>query len=262
MKADIQTNRQLAEMVLKSAQLSGGVMSMTPATQGMADVAIDVERMKRDPVYAKEIQQKVQKMSPQEQMAFSKKLMEPQNQAAQQDVQAMTQETPAVQAAVDAVTNWPQQQMARASANAAIAREMDQLAQRAVQKPFPIQRPSMDYDSIACDDYCQGQWKVYGEKLWPLVLARETDILLGRRAALQRDRENLLGVIQEGNQHLMATQYGAAARSESNRVSIVGYHQGLLGEVDRLIDQTETAAKRAAFVVNGGVEKFFIGLSR
>jgi hypothetical protein len=36
----------------------------------------------------------------------------------------------------------------------------------------------------------------------------------------------------------------------------------LLGEVGRLIDQTEAAAKRAAFVVNGGVETFFIGLSR
>jgi hypothetical protein len=39
-------------------------------------------------------------------------------------------------------------------------------------------------------------------------------------------------------------------------------HPGLLGEVDRLIDQTETAAKRAADIVNGGVERLFIGLQR
>jgi hypothetical protein len=39
-------------------------------------------------------------------------------------------------------------------------------------------------------------------------------------------------------------------------------HPGLLGEVVRWIDQTETAAKRAADIVNGGVERLFIGLQR
>jgi hypothetical protein len=142
LKADIEANKQASEIMAQSA---GDAVSMAPTIQGMENVGIDVARMQRDPAYAEEMQQKIQKMSPQEQMAFTKKLMEPQNQAAQKDVQAMAQETPAVQAAVEAAKNWPQQQLARATANAAISRELDQVAQRAAQNPFSVQRPKMDY---------------------------------------------------------------------------------------------------------------------
>lgn len=167
-----------------------------------------------------------------------------------------------MQAAGEAAKNWPEQGMARIKTRASVSNEFDQAAQRAAQKPFPVQKPKMDYDSIGCDKLCEVQWKAYGQKLWPLALARETEILQGRLATLQHDRKSLSSVMQEANKHLTGTQYGGAAKSESNRVSIAQYHEGLLGEVERLIDQTETAAKRASDIVNRGVERAFIELQR
>lgn len=43
-----------------------------------------------------------------------------------------------------------------------------------------------------------------------------------------------------------------------NRSAIAGYHEGLLGDISGLIDLTETAAKRAAGIVNSGVEKWYL----
>jgi hypothetical protein len=100
-------------------------------------------------------------------------------------------------------------------------------------------------DSVGCDNPHQAQWKAYREKLWPFMLARETEILQGRRTARQRVRTALSSLIQEGDKQLIATHYGAA-KSQINRLSIAGYHEVLLG----------------ADVVNGGVEKVWVGLSR
>lgn len=116
-------------------------------------------------------------------------------------------------------------------------------------------------DSIGCDNPRQVQWKAYGENLWPFMLARETEILQGRRTARQRVRTTLSSLIQEGDKQVIATHYGAA-KSRINRLLIAGYHEVLLGEVGALIDQTETETKRTADVVNGGVEKVFVGLNR
>lgn len=136
------------------------------------------------------------------------------------------------------------------------------MLQRVTQKPFGLETPKVDYDSIGCDNACLAQWTAYGEKLWPLVLTRETDILQGRRAVLQRYKAAASGMIQEGDTHLSASRFGNAAGSHLNRGSIAMYHEGLLGEVSGLIDQTEIAARRARDMVSGGVEKFFWGGAR
>ena len=63
--------------------------------------------------------------------------------------------------------------------------------------------------------------------------------------------------MREGDKQLAATLYGALALNLDNRKILAGYHQGLLEEVLGLIELTETAARRAAKVVHGGVEKFY-----
>jgi hypothetical protein len=257
LKADIDSNRQAGRI---TAQSAGSAASTAPMIQGMENAGIDVARMQRDPAYQKEMQQRIQQMSPQEQMAFMNKMMQPHMQASTKDVKAMGQESPAIQAAAEAARTFPQRQSAWLTGpRQSFIEDFELVLQRVTQKPFGLEKPKIEYDSIGCDNACLAQWKIYGDKLWPLVLARETDILQGRRAVLQRYKAAASGMIKEGDTHLTASRFGNAAGSQVNRGSIALYHEGLLGEVSGLIDQTEIAAKRARDIVNGGVEKFFWG---
>jgi hypothetical protein len=64
--------------------------------------------------------------------------------------------------------------------------------------------------------------------------------------------------VKEGDRHLVATRYGAAARSQRNRLALAQYHQELLADVSHLVDETEAAARAAAQVVNREVEILFL----
>lgn len=107
LKADIDSNRQAGRI---TAQSAGNASSIAPMMQGMENAGIDVARMQRDPAYQKEIQQRIQQMSSQEQMALMNKMMQPHMQASTQDVKAMAQESPAVQTAAEAARMFPQRQ--------------------------------------------------------------------------------------------------------------------------------------------------------
>lgn len=253
LRADLEAGKKVGEV----SSSRDGANAQALAIQGMENVGIDVARMQRDPAYAKEMQEKLKKMSPAEQMAFVQKMTQPQRQASVQDVKAMAAETPAVDAAVEVAKGWNETQQARIKTHVAQWSETDKAAERVAYKPTSVARPKIEFDSPGCDKSCDAQWRAYGEKLWPVVLDREADILQIRRTALQRDRVELMRLMQDGDRLLTPTRYGAGARSQVNRTWLTGYHQSLLGEIDQLITQTETAAKRAAGVVNAGVERLF-----
>jgi hypothetical protein len=253
LKADLEASKKVVEV----SSAKDGANAQALAIQGMENVGIDVARMQRDPAYAKEMQEKLKKMSPAEQMAFVQKMTQPQRQASLQDVKAMAAETPAVDTAVEAAKGWNETQQVRIKTHIAQWVETDKAVERVAYKPTGLARPKIEFDSPGCDKSCDAQWRAYGEKLWPVVLDREADILQIRRTALQRDRAELTRLMQDGDRLLAPTQYGAAARSQVNRTWLTGYHQSLVGEIDQLITQTETAAKRASGVVNAGVERLF-----
>jgi hypothetical protein len=253
LKADIEANKRASE----AAPRKDAAAALAATTQGLENVGVDVARLQKDPAYAKEMQERIMKMSPQEQMAFVQKMTQPQTQASLRDTQAAAQEPPAVQAAVDAAKRWPDRQKARSTAHITFWKESDDAIQHAAQRPVSLAKPKIEYDSIGCDNPCHAQWRAYGEKLWPIVLDREREILQARRAALQRDRVDLSAMLKEGDTLLASTRFGAAALSQVDRTYITGYHAGLLGEIDRLVDETQTAAKRAADIANAGVERLF-----
>jgi hypothetical protein len=253
LKADLEASKKVGE----ASSTRDGANAQALAVRGMENVGIDVARMQKDPAYAKEMQDKIKKMSPAEQMAFVQKMTQPQRQASLENVKAMASETPAVDAAVDAAKGWNETMQARVKVQIAERSETDKAVQRVAYKPLGIAKPKMEFDSPGCDKSCDAHWRAYGEKLWPVVLDREADILQIRRTALQRDRSGLARLMQDGDRLLAPTQYGAGAKSQVNRSWVTGYHQSLLGEIDQLIEQTQTAAKRAADVANAGVERLF-----
>jgi hypothetical protein len=253
LKADLEANKKAGEA--SSARDGANAQALT--MQGMEHVGIDIARMQRDPGYAKEMQDQIKKMSPQEQMAFVQKMTQPQRLASLQDVRAMASEAPAVDAAVDVARGWTDVQQGRLKTRLAQSAETEKTVQHVAYTPAGIAKPKIEFDSIGCDKSCGAQWRAYGEKLWPVVLEREADILQIRRAALQRDRAELTRLMQEGDRLLAPTRYGAGAKSEVNRTWLTGYHLSLIGEIEQLIDQTQTAAKRGSDVVNAGVERLF-----
>jgi hypothetical protein len=257
LKADLESAKHAND----GASNKDAAAATSVTVQGLENVGIDVARMKSDPAYVKELQERLKRMSPQEQMAFTQKMMQPQNQASVHEVRAMANESPAVGAAVDVAQTWNDRQQSRHTAHAALWKETEQSIKSA-QKPFGLTKPTIEYDSPGCEQACLAQWHAYGEKLWPLVLARETTTLDTWRTALQKDRASLSALLQEGDRLLAPTQYGAAAQSRTDRTWINGYYTGLLAEIERCLDETESTARRSATVVNAGVERLFWAGSR
>jgi len=99
---------------------------------------------------------------------------------------------------------------------------------------------------------CQAQWKAYANKLLPLMIARDNQILQVRRAVYLRERDAMSGAIQEANGHLAATQYGASAQGDQNKMQILGYDQLVVSELEQLIDKLDETAHDAARATNCG----------
>ena len=225
-------------------------------SQGMADAGIDMERMQRDPAYAAQMQAKLKSMSPAELMAMSQQMNAPMNRDTRIDNEAalVSQDAAAVQAAGEAGFVYANAQVSRLQARDAIWREADEAVARINARPLKVAapKPKMEWDNIGCDKGCQAAWDSYASQMLPLMIARENEVLAVRRAALQRHRAAVAPEIQAAERHLAATQYGAAAKSQTNLMRITGYDGVAVGEVQQLLTRIEETVKRAAIVPNCG----------
>src|SRR5262245_62397195 len=82
LKADIDAHRKLVSAPLEghdSADRAEAAAKVDDLSKGMASVGIDMARMQKDPAYAKEIQERMKTMSPQEIMAMSRQMAQPMN---------------------------------------------------------------------------------------------------------------------------------------------------------------------------------------
>ncbi len=228
--------------------------------KGMADVGIDMARMQRDPAYAQQVQERMRKMSPQELMAMSQKMNQPLNQEMRQDkrhqnqAQAMVEDTALNRAAAEAGEAYAGLQMKRLDAHTARWREADEAVARVMKKPLaaPGPKPTPEWEHIGCDAACRAQWDAYASKMLPLMVARDTEGLRIRRAALQRQRAAVADGIKVADKHLVATQYGAASISQANQGNIVRYDGAAIAEISYLLDRITDSVKSAAVVVHCG----------
>lgn len=233
--------------------------------QGMANEGIDMQRMQRDPAYAQAVQDRIRRMTPAEQMAFAQRMNQPLNNDPRfvNQAQAIVQDAPAMRAAAEAGGLYARQQPQRFSQHAAIwaAAEKEIERVRAGKLVAGVPKPAMEWDNIGCDKSCQGQWEAYAAKMLPLMIARETQILNIRRAALQRQRAAVLADLQTADQHLQATAYGAASRSSANQSLIVAYDGAAIAEIQVLWDRTLEAARAAAVVPHCGRQVVLVPLA-
>ncbi|MBX3621483.1 MAG: hypothetical protein KF891_16045 [Rhizobacter sp.] len=259
LRADLAAHQRAVEQVqaanAQQHQAQGAVVAENMA-QGMADVGIDMARMQRDPAYAQAVQERMKKMSPQELMAMSQKMNQPLNQDPRYRNAArdMVDDSPAARAAAEAGEAYVQGQGTRMAAHLALWREADEAVQRVMKKPLaaPGPKPAMEWENIGCDRGCQAQWGAYAAKVLPLMIARDTEALRIRRAALQRDRAAVAEGLKAADRHLVATRYGAASNSQVNRMHIVNYDGAAVAELSQLLDRITDSVKSAAGVVHCG----------
>lgn len=224
--------------------------------RGMADIGVDMARLQRDPAYAQQVQARMRSMSPQDLQALSQRMSQPMNQdrRRQNAAQAVVEDPPAVRAAAAAGEAYIQAQMARLGAHQAIWDTAEEAANRIRHKPLALtmKRPAMAWENIGCDSGCRAQWDAYASHTWPLMVARDTEILQLHRAAVQRQRAAVAEGMTLADRHLLATDHGAATQSEVNQQKIFGYDGAAIGEVRAIVERIVDSVKSAAAVANCG----------
>jgi hypothetical protein len=124
-----------------------------------------------------------------------------------------------------------------------------------VAKPLAkggAQKPSTEYESIGCDNACQAAWDAYAAKILPLMIARDTEVLQVRRAALLREKSSIAADIEAADRHLLATQFCAASQSQANQGRIQAYDGAALSEIVQIVERLQETALSAAIVTNCG----------
>ena len=259
LKADIAAHQRAMEQVqLATAQdgVAQGQVVADNMNQGLASVGIDMARMQRDPAYAKEVQDRMRQMSPQELMEMSQKMNAPLNADPRftNQAQAMVDDTPVVRAAAEAGRAYTEGQPARLQAHQKLWREADEAATKLRRKPLQVAvaKPRMEWENIGCDAGCRAAWDAYATAMLPLMIARDTEALRVHRATLQRHRAAVADGLKTADRHLLASQYGAASRSQAHRGWIAGYDGAALGEISFLVERITGSVKAAAVVAHCG----------
>ena len=260
LKADIEAHRRAAQAILQAAvpaQQAQAAQQQADLAKGMANVGIDMARMQSDPAYAQQVQARMKSMSPDQMMALSRAMSQPMNDNPNRRNAAldMANDSAPVKAAAEAGFEYGNQQVARIQAHAARwqATEAEVKSQLfATPLKVDVPKPRIEFDNPGCDKACSAAWDAYAAKMVPLMIARDTQALKLRRDAMQKERQALQPTIAQADKAIKAAQYGEKALSDTHRQRIVGYDEGMLGEIGLLVSKTEELARSASRSVHCG----------
>jgi hypothetical protein len=260
LKAEVEVHRRATQSILQAAvpaQQSQAAMQQADLAKGMANAGIDMQRMQSDPSYAQAVQARMKSMTPEQLMAMSRTMAQPMNQNPnlRNAAKDMADDAPAIKLAADAGFEYSNQQVARIQAHHARWQATEADVKRHVfATPLKVDmaKPRMEFDNPGCDKACQGAWEAYAAKVVPLMIARDTDALKLRRDALHKERQALAPTLAQADKTIKAAQYGEKALSHTHTQRIVGYDEGLIGEIGLMITKTEEIARSASRSVHCG----------
>lgn len=268
LQAALHQHRQAMQRVAAAQQLAEAAQAQVTAenlTQGMQNVGIDLQRMQTDAAYAQQVQERLRRMTPAEQMAMAQRMAQPLNQdpRAVNAAQAMAEDKPAARAAAELGQAYAEQQPQRFERHAALWAETEAAAQRLRDRKLVAgaPKPAMAWDNPGCDKPCQALWQAYAARMLPLMLARENEILALHRAALSRQRARLAPEIAIADRHLQAAGFGMASTSTANQGVIVAYDNAVVAEIQDLLDRTVEAVRRAAVLPHCGTQAVLVPMA-
>ena len=261
LKSDIEAHRRAVAAPLQAAvpaQQAQAMQQQADLAKGMANVGIDMQRMQSDPAYAKEVQTRMRSMTPDQMMAMSKAMSQPMNQNPNRynEAKAMADEAPAITAAADAAYQYGNQQVDRIQAHSTRWKDTEADVGKLFAVPLKVDvaKPRIEFDNPGCDKACDAAWQAYAAKMLPLMVARDTQALKVRREALLRELQHVAPTIAQADKTLRAAAYGEKALSSTHQSRIVGYDEGMLGEINLLVSKTEEIAKLASRNVHCGAQ--------
>jgi hypothetical protein len=260
LKAEVEAHRRATQAILQAAvpaQQSQAAMQQADIAKGMAQVGIDMQRMQSDPAYAQSVQARMKSMTPEQLMAMSRAMAQPMNQNPnlRNAAKDMADDAPAIKVAAEAGFEYSNQQVARIQAHHARWQATEADVKRQVFGTPPkvdVAKPRIEFDNPGCDKACEAGWDAYAAKMVPLMIARDTEALKLRRDALHKERQALAPTIAQADKAIRAAQYGEKALSHAHTQRIVGYDEGLVGEIGLLISKTEEIARSASRSVHCG----------
>ena len=230
--------------------------------KGIADADIDVQRMKAEPAYAAQVQERIRRMTPAQQMALAQRMTAPmqQDRRITNEAKAMADDSPASKAAYESGQSYTSAITERRAREVRLWQETEAAVVRLnAQRLEPgLPKPGIDYDSIGCQAGCQAQWTAYAAKMLPLMVARDGEALKLRIAALRKQRAWLADEFKPVDRHMAATSYGSKSTSRLHREQIVNYDLSAVGEIDAISDRLLETVRRAALLVQCGKEAVLV----
>jgi hypothetical protein len=242
-----------------------GATTENVAKGAAAATGMDMERMKNDPAYAREMQAKMKAMSPAELMAMGAAMQRSMVAGAGAGGRVAVFDPPAVKAAAEAgrPLMLPDAEAARAAANKqrwdAVARKVAAIDEKyaGLRGKYP--------PKVYCDgeggggDACKAASASYlaaVPQLMQLQTARDAEVLAVEVPALEEERRALAEEVRTADQHLQAAQYGAASQEIGNPTPIGFLDISAVRHITELAAKFEDIVKRAAFATHCG-DKYF-----
>jgi len=246
--ADVTTLRQQLKdqrAFVEKLQKDASANSLAGASGG----GIDFARAQRDPAYAKDLQARIARMSPEEQRQLGMQMAQATQTQALQDVKAMAADSDAVKLAAE---HYPDYQMKQATggitAQYTVVGDLQQKtrARDAEISEKASKRLKCSDGEGSCSAADQAADKATLRAAHAEIIAEYDKALvtIGQQvAAARKARAADIAAVQKD---LGATQYGAAAKSNTNKQLLATYHNTALMEVEQLFTLSEDTAKWAA----------------
>jgi hypothetical protein len=234
-KADLQ-----ADMDWDMAQS----LQATGATTAAA--GIDLQRLQTDPAYAAAMQQRMASMTPAEAMAMSGQMQNSQ----MQDAQKIATEPPAVRAAYEAYQNLMMNTAGPAGSlnhySVIEPRQMSDIEARFDARQAELSAKLSDCNE--CDDAGVRKSRENNKAVWKQKLAVADEELREWDAFFTKARTARQSLLQPGDAHMKATDFGRNAKSSIMRTNIQSYHAMLLGRVNEMLEIFREATRHAGGV--------------
>ena len=224
-------------------QASAGAMA------GAGGGGIDFARAQRDPAYAQELQARIAKMSQEEQMKLGMQMAQATQNQALQDVQAMAADTDAVKLAAEHYPDYQMKQAtggitAQVTAVGDIQRKVRAKDGEIAEKASKRLKCSDGEGSCSAADQAADKATLRAAHAEIIAEYDRALVLIAQQvAAARKARAADIAAVQKD---LGATQYGAAAKSNTNKQLLATYHNTALIEVEQLFMLSEDTAKWAA----------------
>jgi hypothetical protein len=219
------------------------------ALAGASGGGIDFARAQRDPAYAQEVQARIQKMTPDEQMKLAMQMQQATQDQAIKDVQAMAADSDAVQAAAE---RYPDYQSSPAMIDGIQAQVEAVSAIRSRVSTYSMKVGEQAAKKLKCSDgegSCsaadQAADKAMLRAAHAQIMTEYDKALVEIRAQVEAARKLRAADIAAAQKVLAPAQYGSAAQSSANKQLLAAYHNAVLMEVEQLFLMAEEATKWA-----------------